>query len=100
VNEARVEAGLRKSEVVRAQATLLLGDGIPGGMGGRNRRVVVTDERVCGVCHKRLGGSVIAVLPDNAVVHYGCLSRATGQRGLPNRNGSGMESLTSAQKRR
>lgn len=79
VNEARVVAGLRKSEVVSSQAALLLGDGTPGGKGGRNRRVVVSDERVCGVCHKRLGGSVIAVLPDNEVVHYGCLSKAIGQ---------------------
>ena len=78
VNESRVVAGLRKTEVVRAQAMLLLGDGIPGEAGGRNRRVVVAEDRVCGVCHKRLGGSVIAALPDNSVVHLGCLSRARG----------------------
>lgn len=78
VNEARVVAGLRKSEVVAAQAALLLGDGTPGAKGGRNRRVAVSDERVCGVCHKRLGGSVIAVMPDNEVVHYGCLNRSKG----------------------
>jgi hypothetical protein len=88
VNEARVVAGLRKSEVVSAQANLLLGDRVPGGKGGRNRRVVVSDERVCGVCHKRLGGSVIAVLPDNEVVHYGCLNRANGRLA-----GGGMGSL-------
>ncbi len=81
VNEARVVAGLRKSEVVSAQAALLLGDETPDGKGGRNRRVVVSEERVCGVCHKRLGGSVIAVLPDNEVVHYGCLNRASGRQG-------------------
>ncbi|KAM3076154.1 Vacuolar morphogenesis protein 6 [Clarireedia jacksonii] len=80
VSESRIVTGLRKSEVVSAQATLLLGDGLPGGHGGRNRRVVVSEERVCGVCHKRLGGSVIAVLPDSSVVHYGCLGRANGQR--------------------
>lgn len=79
VNEAHIVAGLRKSEVVAAQSTLLLGDGLPGGSGGRSRRVVVGEERVCGVCYKRIGGSVIAVLPDNAVVHYGCLKRATGE---------------------
>ncbi|CZT06269.1 related to PHO87 protein [Rhynchosporium graminicola] len=75
VNETRVVSGLRKSEVVSAQAELLLGDGAPNGKGGRNRRVVVSDERVCGVCHKRIGRSVFAVLPDNEVVHYGCLGR-------------------------
>jgi Vam6/Vps39-like protein vacuolar protein sorting-associated protein 39 len=81
INESHVVAGLRKSEMVSAQATLLLGDGIPGGNGGRNRRVVVSDERVCGVCHKRLGGSVVAVQPDNSVVHYGCLNRAGARTG-------------------
>lgn len=76
VNESRVERGLRQAGVVASQALLRLGDGVPGGQGGQNRRVVISDERVCGVCHKRLGGSVVAVLPDNTVVHYGCLSRA------------------------
>ncbi|TVY32346.1 Vacuolar morphogenesis protein [Lachnellula subtilissima] len=95
VNEARIVAGMRKSEVVSSQAALLLGDGVPGGKGGRNRRVLVQEERVCGVCHKRLGGSVVAVLPDNEVVHYGCLNRATGRS-----TGSGMESLRSASRRR
>jgi len=91
VNEAKVVSGLRKSEVVSAQAALLLGDGIPGSNGGRNRRVIVSEERVCGVCHKRLGGTVFAVLPDNGVVHYGCLNRANG------RSPGGMESLKAAQ---
>ncbi|KAK0639240.1 hypothetical protein B0T16DRAFT_337638 [Cercophora newfieldiana] len=82
VNETRVVAGLRKTGLVASQALLLLGDGVPGGQAGRNRRVVVSEERVCGVCHKRIGGSVVAVLPDNAVVHYGCLNRAkTGEGG-------------------
>lgn len=76
VNETRILAGLRKTELVTSQALLLLGDGMPGGQGGRNRRVVVGEERVCGACHKRLGGSVVAVMPDNSVVHYGCLGRA------------------------
>jgi Vam6/Vps39-like protein vacuolar protein sorting-associated protein 39 len=88
VNEARIVAGLRKSEVVSAQASLLLGDGIAGGNGGRNRRVMVPEEKVCSACHKRLGGSVVAVLPDNSVIHYGCLTRAGGQRLEPSRTSS------------
>ncbi|RFU25731.1 hypothetical protein B7463_g10601, partial [Scytalidium lignicola] len=76
VNEARIAVGLRRTEAISAQANLLLGEGLASGASGRNRRVVVGEERVCGVCHKRLGGSVVAVLPDNAVVHYGCLSRS------------------------
>lgn len=90
VNEAHIVAGLRKSEVVAAQSTLLLGEGLPGGSGGRNRKVIVGEERVCGVCYKRIGGSVIAVLPDNSVVHYGCLKRATGEDVKSN---GGMQSL-------
>ncbi|KAL3425517.1 vacuolar sorting protein 39 domain 1 [Phlyctema vagabunda] len=74
VTESRIAAGLRKCGVVNSQAELVLGDG------GRNRRVVVGDERVCGVCHKRLGRSVVAVMPGNEVVHYGCLSRASAQQ--------------------
>ena len=70
--------GLGKARLVDTQALPLFGDGIPGSQGGRNRRVVVGEERVCGVCHKRLGNSVVAVLPDNGVVHYGCLGRSRG----------------------
>jgi Vam6/Vps39-like protein vacuolar protein sorting-associated protein 39 len=91
VNTARVVAGLRKTQLVSSQAALLLGDGVVGNpniedyreqpQAGRNRRVVIGEDRVCGVCHKRLGGSVVAVLPDNSVAHYGCLGRA-GQGGL------------------
>ncbi|RDW82393.1 hypothetical protein BP6252_03505 [Coleophoma cylindrospora] len=74
VSESRVVVGLRKCGVVNTQAELLLGDE------GRNRRVVVTDERICGVCHKRLGRSVLGVLPGNEVVHYGCLNRASASK--------------------
>ena len=82
VNETRIVAGLRKTGLVASTALLLLGDGAPGNQGGKNRRVVVSEERVCGVCHKRLGGSVVAVLADDAVVHYGCLNRAkSGETG-------------------
>ena len=76
-NEGRIERGLRLTRAVGATALLHLGDGVPGGQGGRNRRVVIGEERACGVCHKRLGGSVVAVLPDNTVVHYGCLKTAS-----------------------
>ncbi|KAK4165009.1 vacuolar morphogenesis protein 6 [Cladorrhinum sp. PSN259] len=75
VNETRIVAGLRKTSLLASNALLFLGDGVPGGQGGRNRRVVISDERICGTCHKRLGSSVIAVLPDNKVIHYGCLGR-------------------------
>ncbi|ETS80902.1 hypothetical protein PFICI_08431 [Pestalotiopsis fici W106-1] len=78
--ESRIVEGMRRTLLVDTQALLLLGDGMPGGQGGRNRRVVVGEERICGVCHKRLGNSVVAVLPNNSVVHYGCLNRGGGRR--------------------
>lgn len=67
--ESQVVSGLRKVEAVRAQVGLQLGEK------GRRRGVRVDDERVCPVCHKRLGGSVISVFPDNSVVHLGCQAR-------------------------
>ncbi|KAH8601060.1 vacuolar morphogenesis protein-like protein AvaB [Bisporella sp. PMI_857] len=80
MNEARIEAHLRKSEIRSVQSTLLLGSEKPGDNGGRNRRVVVQEERVCGICHKRLGRSVVAVMPDNSVVHYACVGKVGAQK--------------------
>ncbi|EEP81407.1 hypothetical protein UREG_06272 [Uncinocarpus reesii 1704] len=64
VNEGRIVAALRKVQNINTEADLLLGDGLVGGNRGRNRFVTVTEERMCGVCHKRLGGSVISVFPE------------------------------------
>lgn len=79
VNEARIVSMLRRSELVSTQVELAFGHETAGGQGGRSRRVLVGEERVCGVCHKRLGGSVVAVRPDNSVIHYGCSNRAGGK---------------------
>jgi Vam6/Vps39-like protein vacuolar protein sorting-associated protein 39 len=70
MNESMIVASLRKVDAVRVQAALQLGEGIKSG--GRSRKVRIDEERVCGVCHKRLGGSVISVFPDKSVVHLGC----------------------------
>lgn len=94
VNQSRIVAGLQSSVMFNEEARLRLGDGIPGGNGGWNRRIVITENRVCGVCHKRFGGSAIKVFPEyvafflavpyhtylqsdcsNSVVHYGCSNR-------------------------
>ena len=64
VNESRIVAGMRSNLAFSEEAKLRLGDGVPGGNDGRNRRVVVTEDRVCGICYKRFGGSVIKVLPE------------------------------------
>ncbi|KAF6240783.1 hypothetical protein HO173_001456 [Letharia columbiana] len=75
VNEGRIAAGMRNTLAFSEEAKLRLGDGVRGGNDGRNRRVVITENRVCGICYKRFGGSVIKVMPDNTVVHYGCSTR-------------------------
>ena len=64
VNEGRIVAGMRNTLTLSEEAKLRLGDGVPGGNRGRNRRVVITEDRVCGICHKRFGGSVIKVMPE------------------------------------
>ncbi|KKZ62258.1 6-phosphofructo-2-kinase/fructose-2,6-bisphosphatase [[Emmonsia] crescens] len=75
-NESRIVAALRKVQNVAVQADLQLGEEImKGNNKGRNRFVTISEERVCGVCHKRLGGSVISVFPNNTVVHLGCAGR-------------------------
>ncbi|KAL8661562.1 MAG: hypothetical protein Q9202_005507 [Teloschistes flavicans] len=63
VNETRVVASLRNSLAFGEEAKLRLGDGAPGGNQGRGRSVLITEERVCGVCYKRFGGSAVKVLP-------------------------------------
>jgi hypothetical protein len=45
----------------------LLGQDVAGANGGRGRKVRIDDEKVCGVCYKRLGGSVISVFPEYVV---------------------------------
>lgn len=62
-NEARIVASLRMTRANQVVAQLKLGEGILGG-GTQARHVTVTEERICGVCHKRLGGSVISVFPE------------------------------------
>jgi Vam6/Vps39-like protein vacuolar protein sorting-associated protein 39 len=52
----RFAAALRKTLDADCQATLRLD--------ARNRNVLITEDRVCGVCHKRFGGSAIKVMPE------------------------------------
>ncbi|ATY62825.1 AvaB protein [Cordyceps militaris] len=85
VHEAQVVAALRKAEGIAVAAELHVGTA--GKLAGRNRHVAITDEKLCVVCHRRLGGgmrvgggSVVAVLPDNTVVHWGCLSSMGGDQ--------------------
>ena len=70
INEGRIVAGMRNTLAFAEEAKVRLGDGVPGGNGGRNRRVVITEDRVCGVCYKRFGGSAIKVLPEYVILPH------------------------------
>ena len=67
-NESRIVAGLQSTLSMSEEAKLRLGHGVPGGNGGRNRRVVITEDRVCSVCYKRFGGSAIKVMPKYVIL--------------------------------
>ncbi|WBW72644.1 HOPS complex Rab GEF subunit Vam6 [Schizosaccharomyces osmophilus] len=49
----------------------------------RSEKVVITREKTCLHCHKRLGKSVISIFPDGSVVHYGCAKKYLVHRNLP-----------------
>ncbi|KAE8360563.1 vacuolar sorting protein 39 domain 2-domain-containing protein [Aspergillus caelatus] len=76
LNESRIVSSLQKAQNFKTEAQLMVGDGTDG-KSCRMRHVTITEERVCGICHKRIGGSVINVFPDNTVVHLGCANRAS-----------------------
>lgn len=62
-NESRIAANLQKTQNTKMQAQLLVGEGVDPRF-SRSRHVTVTEERICGMCHKRLGSSVINVFPE------------------------------------
>ena len=43
------------------------------------RSIVVTAERACGICHKRISTSVFVGYPDGSLVHYSCFKREGNQ---------------------
>jgi 6-phosphofructo-2-kinase/fructose-2,6-biphosphatase 2 len=66
MNETRIVSNLQKVQNIKTQARLLVGEGLPDNNKARSRHVTITEERVCSICHKRLGGSVISVFPEYA----------------------------------
>ncbi|KAL8703798.1 MAG: hypothetical protein Q9201_003013 [Fulgogasparrea decipioides] len=82
VNESRVVSALSHSLGFSEEAKLRLGDGIPGGNSGRNRHVVITEDRVCGVCYKRFGGSAIKVLPNMMLGYNVCIGQREDEKGV------------------
>ncbi|RPA87138.1 hypothetical protein BJ508DRAFT_321031 [Ascobolus immersus RN42] len=63
VSEAMVTAQLLRSNLVKVQHNW---------SEKKKKFSVVSEETVCPVCHKRLGKSVISVLPGGTTVHYDC----------------------------
>ena len=70
MREEAILARLKGIQNTAVEAKLILGE--------RSRKVIVGEERLCGVCHKRFGGSAIRVYPDGTVVHYGCVRGRVG----------------------
>jgi hypothetical protein len=55
LNQGRIVSELRKVELLRMETRA---------MRLRGKRAVVKEETVCPYCHKRLGQSVVAVVPE------------------------------------
>ncbi len=70
MNEGRILRGLCSTEHERLRAALIIGDDLHASRATRNRSVVISEERVCRVCHKRLGRSVISVFPEYVYSHH------------------------------
>lgn len=91
---SRQEKVIRSLESVRRDNTerlLLLGkdaDADAGRLGGRNRRVRITEDAHCRICHRRFGASAVRVYPDGVVVHYGCVGKREKEGGASSAVGS------------
>jgi hypothetical protein len=55
----------------------------------KQRSVVLTSDRACCMCHKRIGGSVLVAHPGGALAHYLCYKRAGEAEGAAGRGGGG-----------
>lgn len=73
-NSGLIEAGLRRSDLVAAQAVLF---------DQRARHHIVTQDRLCASCGKRLANSVLAAFPNKALTHYGCQAAYIARNDAP-----------------
>ncbi|KAK9829459.1 hypothetical protein WJX72_005979 [[Myrmecia] bisecta] len=79
---AAVVKSLRKSENLQIWEELIR---------CKQRHFIVSSERACTICHKRIGSSAFVAYPDGTLVHYSCYKRtSTGNLGAS--GGSGMGS--------
>lgn len=101
--EAAVVRALAEVERSRAEHRLRLGEDVDeqtrgardGGVvsQGRNRRVVINEERLCPACNKRFGRVPVRVWPSGEVRHYACgepLSLGSRQGGTNQRRVVGL----------
>jgi hypothetical protein len=69
----RAAASRARLEQVEARLRGVMLAGVEARLAAEKARgVVVSEERLCGVCMKRFGGSAVRVWPDGRVAHYGC----------------------------
>eukprot|EP01025_Chloroclados_australasicus_P060217 TRINITY_DN770_c0_g1_i4.p1 TRINITY_DN770_c0_g1~~TRINITY_DN770_c0_g1_i4.p1 ORF type:complete len:1021 (-),score=156.04 TRINITY_DN770_c0_g1_i4:413-3475(-) len=68
-----VVANLRKCEEVQVWEQLVREE---------QRYLVLTSDRVCAICHKRIGSAAFVVYPDNQLVHYNCYKRVAQSHGV------------------
>lgn len=55
----------------------------------KQRWELLTSERACHMCHKRIGGSVLVVYPSGSLAHYLCFKRASEGEGAGSASGVG-----------
>jgi len=75
-------AGVEKTEWEAVLALGAHGSNPTAASAGRNRRVVLAENRLCSVCNKRFGRAAVRVLPDGQVAHYGCIDRSRHDEGI------------------
>ena len=46
------------------------------------RSVLVTSERACLLCHRRIANTVFVAYPDGLLAHYSCHKKQTGSQQL------------------
>ncbi|ODQ83010.1 hypothetical protein BABINDRAFT_159487 [Babjeviella inositovora NRRL Y-12698] len=67
LNSQRMTMNLSQVQLVKLEEELLVNQKV-------GKKVVVDDSTLCEHCGRKLGHSVLAWFPDDAVVHYGCSS--------------------------
>eukprot|EP00879_Flechtneria_rotunda_P032180 GHRR01035347.1.p1 GENE.GHRR01035347.1~~GHRR01035347.1.p1 ORF type:complete len:130 (+),score=31.03 GHRR01035347.1:840-1229(+) len=46
----------------------------------KQKVVILTFDRACCICHKRIGGAVSVAYPNGSLAHYLCFKRSTGDQ--------------------